>query len=96
MRKMKRKEEKIQGAVRGVVGDCRKFWFLNRIRYLDRRRLMNLSCPWEESSRVAAAPSVTRRRHLVCRSSSKMEIPTKLVVVIVQILKINFIIYIKI
>lgn len=60
MRKKQQKEEKILEEVRLVVGDSGKFWFLNRIRYLSRRKLMNLSCPWAESGCAAAAPVTPR------------------------------------
>lgn len=42
MRKKQRKEEKLLEEVREVAGDCGKFWLLNRIRCLGRRRRMNL------------------------------------------------------
>lgn len=71
VRKKQRKEEKILEEVGVVVGDSGKFWFLKRIRYLGRRKMVNLSCPWKESSCTAAAPAITRRRHLVSESEDR-------------------------
>lgn len=72
MRRKQLREEKIVEEVLVVVGYCRKFLYLSRIRYLNRLMSMNSSCPSEESSCVrrrvvvfAAAPSSTRRGAVV-------------------------------
>lgn len=91
MHKKQRKQEKTLEEVGVVVGYYGKFWFLKRIRYLGRRKMMNLRCPWEESSCIAAE---LRRLHggdTLCRSW-KTEIPTKLVVV-TDVQYLNFFVF---